>query len=793
MFKCMATMALWLCSLFCVVHSAESAIDITQLDQQVAALYQPSIYNPSYEDLFYKSVTITKLQKQVTDCINISQQQLTQINQLLQANDISTVFKPGTTQNIYLQNERIRFIKQNAYCEFYNYRLQELNKTITAQMQAINTNHFLQKTTPVRQIWSITPVFSYRDKTHLFQFFDLQRLINNRISIAVMGLLCLMTAAIIFLVHRGWLAQLRLPRKSKKDLIFYRIDIIFFIPSLIFGLFLNVMTKSWDMPPLWVTFFNVGLLYWVIILLIKTIYFFSQRYDIVREKLNDYLVRFLLVCSILMATVFIVFRIIKFSVPSGLLAINHSTYVIVIIFILLNLHAENIQESKRYLRFLYSLIGLLALKWFYVYALGYQMTSSGLIIAYNFLWNIIWNALFLGAGLHLLHNKYKAKQLARTQWYIYNIIFCLFYLILIVLNWNGYQTLAMLLVPNIIATVIVCILFYRVSKLVGRIYQLLSDPKYEVSKKFHRLINIEPTNKLIELFVLRIIFNIPIVLLALGALLEFWGITYLQVTDNFLKIRAGYQIMGFTIHPFDILRAANLFCFLSMFFRVLIASIYRRFLTKLDRHTQLTVSSVMHYIGFMIAFLIALIVAGVNFKGIAVIAGALSVGLGFGLQHFVSDFVSGILLLINKPVKIGDHVVIDTSEGFIRNIGLLSTQITTLEQTDVIIPNSTLITKSVTNLTFQSNLNYRLNLRFTLTKLSQLQAAQAIILETAKQNSGVLQEAPNEPVTLFEMNRIELWCVLRDVNAKSFVSSELYLAILTRLKEQNIDIATPAA
>ncbi len=109
-----------------------------------------------------------------------------------------------------------------------------------------------------------------------------------------------------------------------------------------------------------------------------------------------------------------------------------------------------------------------------------------------------------------------------------------------------------------------------------------------------------------------------------------------------------------------------LFCILYLFFKAISTSISRHQQFGQEEETQVAIASILNYIGFAIALITSFLVAGVDFTGLAIIAGALSVGIGLGLQSIVNNFVSGLILLIEKPIRPGDRISVDNVEGFVK-------------------------------------------------------------------------------------------------------------------------------
>ena len=170
-------------------------------------------------------------------------------------------------------------------------------------------------------------------------------------------------------------------------------------------------------------------------------------------------------------------------------------------------------------------------------------------------------------------------------------------------------------------------------------------------------------------------------------------------------------------------------------------------------------------------------------------------GIGLGLQSIVNNFLSGLILLIEQPIKPGDRIKIDGIEGFVKKVSIRSTQIITPSKEDIIIPNSDLITHHVTNYMF-SDKYWRVNCPIGVAYGSDTDKVCEALMEVAIAHPEVVNTPLNKPVVLFRSFGdsallFELWCLIKDVNRKYVVTSELNLAIDQAFRKNNISIAFP--
>jgi small-conductance mechanosensitive channel len=215
--------------------------------------------------------------------------------------------------------------------------------------------------------------------------------------------------------------------------------------------------------------------------------------------------------------------------------------------------------------------------------------------------------------------------------------------------------------------------------------------------------------------------------------------------------------------------------------------------TKLDPGMRASVTSLLGAAGIVVVAAFALSALGFGLDRIAWVASALSVGIGFGLQAIVQNFVSGLILLIERPVKVGDWVVLGDAEGDIRRINVRATEIQMGDRSTVIVPNSELITKSVRNVTL-ANAEGRVRVRLPLPLESDATRVREIMHEALAANGDVLKTpAPSVLLDGIENGALVFVAVAFIANPRQSggVRSELLLDVLARLRAERIALSSP--
>lgn len=283
-------------------------------------------------------------------------------------------------------------------------------------------------------------------------------------------------------------------------------------------------------------------------------------------------------------------------------------------------------------------------------------------------------------------------------------------------------------------------------------------------------------------------------LIAVGiyAVLPSWGIPGEDIRRWLSTVLSGFTVGGVTLSPIDAAVAAIVFALALVGTRAIRRTLSERVLplTELDFGVRNSISVGIGYVGATVAVLLAIAVLGIDLSNLAIVAGALSVGIGFGLQNIVNNFISGLILLVERPIKAGDWVVVGAQEGYVKRINVRATEIETFERASVILPNSELLQSAVLNWTHKDKTG-RVEVRVGVAYGSDTQRVREILLGCARDHSEISSwPAPYVIFRDFGASSLdfEVRAILKDIEKRLMVSSDLRFAIDQAFRDEGIEV-----
>jgi potassium efflux system protein len=368
-----------------------------------------------------------------------------------------------------------------------------------------------------------------------------------------------------------------------------------------------------------------------------------------------------------------------------------------------------------------------------------------------------------------------------------------------VADWTGYNNLSTFILIGVVGSISAWFLTQIIVILWTDFFDSLDDGEFAWQQFVRRKIGVKPGDYLPGSMWFRLTFGIVVWSSFAIVILKIWGLS-----DQSLLIIQTYVTDGFDAGPIHIIPSKLVIAILVFAIFLSVVGWIKRGLgkswlnrSKMDRSSKESLITLTGYLGLVIALLVGLSVAGVELANLALIAGALSVGIGFGLQNVVNNFVSGIVLLFERPVKTGDWIIVGGTEGYVKKVKLRSTLLQTFDRADVIVPNAEIIASQVTNLMLTDSIG-RVKVPIRAAYGTDPRQVEKILVDIAHEHPMVVTRSPSidQPWVLFQAFGesallFELRAFITDIDCKMVVISDINYSIAEAFHQAGIIIPFP--
>lgn len=420
-----------------------------------------------------------------------------------------------------------------------------------------------------------------------------------------------------------------------------------------------------------------------------------------------------------------------------------------------------------------------------------SIIESNLLLMRNifslfFVINVVWT-------LQVVIQSPKLPRLRYISWLVILMIIAS-----LVAEWMGYRNLAFAGRRVILLTFLTFVIFVVISKLFRDLFNAIDNGSYKWCRRVHQTLGVAENEKVPGLIWIRLLTTIVV-----WGLFAVFFINAWDYSGGVIEHVRGYLLNGFDIGEVRIVPSRVLWALLIFGSIIILSSWIRSQLennwlkmTSMGRGAREAMVTIIGYILFLIAIMSGLSAAGFDFGNVAIIAGALSVGIGFGLQNIVNNFVSGLILLFERPIRKGDWISVGGTEGYVKDIQIRSTKIETFDRADVIVPNSELISNQVTNWVL-SNQNGRAIIPIGVAYGTDTEKVRDILLAIAEENENIAKTnympAPKVLFRSFGDSSLdfELRVFLHNIDTRLSVISEINFAIDKAFREEGIEIPFP--
>jgi potassium-dependent mechanosensitive channel len=377
-----------------------------------------------------------------------------------------------------------------------------------------------------------------------------------------------------------------------------------------------------------------------------------------------------------------------------------------------------------------------------------------------------------------------------TWWSIIRLLLSVLVLSAIIFALLGYATLAAHLHNAIFSTALMIAIVFMAHRLVGDLLEEAAAPDTPPGRWVRHRLGLPPDSTLRGQHLVMLVFDLFLVLLLAVGIPAAWSVDTDAIVDGAGQLMRGVKVGNVTISLGNVGMAIVAFAVCIVMARLVRSVVRDRVLPTVDAPLPLrqSIDAGLNYIGVLLAVVIGIGVLGVDFTNLAIVLGALSVGIGLGLQNIANNVISGVILLVERPIKAGDWVNVAGHEGFIRRINIRATEMETFQRTHVIMPNSMFLQNPVVNRTY-SDTSSRVEIKLTVGLATDVVRMEAVLREAALGHARVLRVPP--PIVRFERItpaglEFELYVFVNRLEDRLVVTNDLNRTILAKLIEAGI-------
>ncbi|CAK01885.1 mechanosensitive ion channel domain-containing protein [Bartonella tribocorum] len=393
--------------------------------------------------------------------------------------------------------------------------------------------------------------------------------------------------------------------------------------------------------------------------------------------------------------------------------------------------------------------------------------------------------------LQFRHKSFQGEKREPYFWPFYiRIPFIGLGLLLFVLNFLGYVGLARFIMQQIMINGAFLVLMYLGIKSAQEIGTKGQFMKTAVGHFLMQRFRLEEKTMNQLGIVVSVFLNLFVVVFCAMPIAAQFGFSYSDLKAVFWQSVTGFQIGNMTLSLISLLTGIISFCVCWFLIRRFIGWLDHVVLShgEFDSGIRNSIKTVISYGGVVVSALTGLSMAGLDLRNFALIAGGLSLGIGFGLQNIVQNFVSGLIILVGRPFKIGDYIESGSVGGIVKRISVRATELETIQRKTIIIPNSSLINNNVSNWTRRNKIG-RIDIPVAVSSKVTPEHVVEILLEIASSTEGVLKNPiPQVSFTAFDSKSFSfnLAIYVPNITASSHVTNTLRFVLYKRFIEEGI-------